>query len=165
LKTKDYHRANAVAYAHQWAMGRNPRFYNFDGLGGDCTNFASQVLYAGSGTMNPTPIFGWYYFSLNSRAPAWTGVEYLYRFLTNNRDVGPVAIETDISQVMPGDIVQLSFDGETFTHSPVIVSVGRDPSLSNILVAAHTYDVDNHPLDAYQFERLRFLHITHVNVW
>lgn len=165
MRTKEYDRAKAVAYAHQWALGRNPRYYDFERLGGDCTNFASQALYAGAGIMNFTPTFGWYYHSLNSRAPAWTGVEYLYRFLVKNQSVGPVAVETDISQVKPGDIVQLSFDGETFSHSPVIVSVGDPPSLSNILVAAHSYDVDNHPLSEYLFVRLRFLHITHVNVW
>lgn len=165
MRRKEYDRAKAVAYAHQWAFGRNPRYYNFDKLGGDCTNFTSQALYAGSGIMNYTPTFGWYYNSLNDRAPAWTGVEFLYRFLVNNRGVGPVAVETDISQVQPGDIVQISFDGRAFQHSPMIVAVGDPPSTSNILVAAHTYDSDNRPLDTYEYVRLRFLHITHVNVW
>lgn len=165
MRTKHYNRTNAVAYAHKWAFGRNPRYYNFEHLGGDCTNFASQALYAGAGVMNPTKTFGWYYYSLNNRAPAWTGVEFLYRFLTNKRGVGPAAVETDISQVEPGDIVQLSFDGVSYVHSPLIVSVGEPPSLSNILVASHSYDVDNHPLDRYEHAYRRFLHVTHVNVW
>ena len=50
----------------------NPKYYNFQNIGGDCTNFASQVLYAGSGIMNYTPTFGWYYINVNDRAPAWT---------------------------------------------------------------------------------------------
>lgn len=165
MRTKPYHRENAVAYAHKWAFGRNPRYYDFEQLGGDCTNFASQVLYAGGAVMNHTPTFGWYYYSLNDRAPGWSGVEFLYRFLTNNRGIGPVAIETDISQVEPGDIVQLSFDGVSFVHSPVIVSAGEAPSLSNILVTTHSYDADNRPLDSYLYVRRRFLHVTHVNVW
>ena len=45
---QDYNRAAAVAYAHAWAYRRNPRYYNYEELGGDCTNFASQCLYAGS---------------------------------------------------------------------------------------------------------------------
>ncbi|NLW65008.1 MAG: amidase domain-containing protein [Clostridiales bacterium] len=165
MRTKHYNRTNAVAYAHKWALGRNPQYYDFDHIGGDCTNFASQVLYAGSGVMNPKPTFGWYYYNLYNRAPAWTSVEFLYRFLTNNQEIGPVAVKTDISQVSPGDIVQLSFDGESFVHSPVVVSVGKTPSVSNIFVAAHTYDVDNRPLDSYPYMRKRFLHITHVNAW
>ena len=39
-----YDRAAAVLYAHQWAYGRNPAFYDYENLGGDCTNFASQYL-------------------------------------------------------------------------------------------------------------------------
>ncbi|PYG88282.1 putative amidase-like protein [Ruminiclostridium sufflavum DSM 19573] len=165
MRTKPYNRTNAVFYAHKWAFGRNPQYYDFEHLGGDCTNFASQVLYAGAGIMNPTPDLGWYYYSLGNRTPSWTGVEFLYRFLVNNRGVGPVAVETDILQMLPGDIVQLSFDGEVFRHSPVIVSAGIYPSPSNILIAAHTHDADNYPLDGYSYLRARFLHITHVNVW
>ena len=37
-----YNRELAVAYAHRWAYGRNPEFFDFQGIGGDCTNFASQ---------------------------------------------------------------------------------------------------------------------------
>lgn len=165
MKTKQYDRASAVSYAHQWAFGRNPRYYDFERIGGDCTNFTSQVLYAGSGVMNPTRTFGWYYYSLNNRAPAWTSVEALYRFLIKNKGVGPVTVDTDISQVQPGDIVQISFHGTGFDHSPVIVSVGENPSPENILIAAHSYDSDNRPLNTYTYEVLRFLHITHVNVW
>jgi len=161
---KSYNRGNAVAYAHEWALGRNPQYYDFEHIGGDCTNFASQVIFAGAGEMNPTSVTGWYYYNLYSRAPAWTGVEFLYRFLMNNQGLGPVAEETDISMAEPGDIVQLSFDGEVFAHSPVIVSVGDVPSVSNIFVAAHTYDTDYRPLDSYPYLSLRFLHITHVNV-
>ena len=50
-----YDREAAVLYAHQWAYGRNPLFYDYEHLGGDCTNFASQCIYAGSGVMNFTP--------------------------------------------------------------------------------------------------------------
>ena len=45
---KPYDRRAAVEYAHKWAFGRNPEFYDFSEIGGDCTNFASQCLYAGA---------------------------------------------------------------------------------------------------------------------
>ena len=41
-----YDRRAAVLYAHRWAYGRNPAFYDYEHLGGDCTNFASQCIYA-----------------------------------------------------------------------------------------------------------------------
>ena len=54
-----YDRSAAVAYARKWAFGRNPEYYDFGGIGGDCTNFVSQCLYAGAGVMNFTPELGW----------------------------------------------------------------------------------------------------------
>lgn len=52
LKTLSvYDRYSAVMYAHKWAYDRNPRYYNYDKIGGDCTNFASQCLLAGNGVM------------------------------------------------------------------------------------------------------------------
>ena len=53
-----YDRAKAVAYAERWALSRNPRYYDFEDIGGDCTNFASQCIYAGAGVMNWTPVTG-----------------------------------------------------------------------------------------------------------
>ncbi|HIS96851.1 MAG TPA: amidase domain-containing protein, partial [Candidatus Scatomorpha pullistercoris] len=82
LKELGYDRQRAVAYARRWAYSRNPLFYNFTGIGGDCTNFISQCLLAGCCVMNCTPTFGWYYRNASDRAPAWTGVQYLYNFLT-----------------------------------------------------------------------------------
>ena len=46
MQLHPYDREAAVLYAHQWAYGRNPLFYDYELLGGDCTNFASQCIYA-----------------------------------------------------------------------------------------------------------------------
>ena len=151
-----YDRAGAVAYARRWAVGRNPRYYDFEEIGGDCTNFASQCLLAGAGTMNFTPVLGWYYRSANDRTASWTGVEYLYNFLVSNDGPGPWAVEVPRSEARPGDIVQLG-GGAGFYHSPVIVAVRPE-----ILVCAHTYDALDRPLDSYVFERARFLRIEGV---
>jgi len=43
--------------------------------------------------MNYTRDIGWYYSSSQNRAAAWSGVEYLYKFLINNKGVGPYANE------------------------------------------------------------------------
>ena len=48
----NYNRQKAVAYARRWALGRNPEFYDYNEIGGDCTNFVSQCVYAGIGIMN-----------------------------------------------------------------------------------------------------------------
>ena len=60
MQLLSYDREAAVAYARRFALSRNPAYYDFSDLGGDCTNFASQCIYAGAGIMNYTPTFGWY---------------------------------------------------------------------------------------------------------
>ena len=158
-----YDRGEAVAYAHRWAYSRNPKYYDYEELGGDCTNFASQCLYAGGGVMNFTPDLGWYYIDANQKAPAWTGVSYLHQFLTRgNQSVGPAAVPCALEDLMPGDIVQLAFEGERFAHSPVVVAADRPQNLSQVLVAAHSYDSDNRPLSTYPIRKIRFLHITGI---
>ena len=156
-----YNRRSVVRYAHRWAYGRNPAFYDYEEVGGDCTNFASQCVYAGSGVMNFTPDLGWYYIDANQKAPAWTGVEYFWNFMTRSGvSLGPVGLPCEMSDLRPGDLVQLSFSGEGFQHTPVVVAV-RQPiqSLADVLIAAHSYDADNRPLNTYTFQDIRFLHI------
>ena len=152
-----YDRVKAAAYAREWAYGRNPAYYNFDGLGGDCTNFISQCLFAGCGKMNYTRHTGWYYRSLNDRAAAWSGVEFLYRFLTANKGHGPFAAELPLPYAAPGDIVQLCFDGQTFGHSLFVTGV-----FPEILIATHTDDQYDRPLDTYNYQAARLLHIQSV---
>lgn len=155
-----YNRSAAVAYAHRWAFSRNPAYYDYEELGGDCTNFASQCLYAGTGIMNYTPTFGWYYINANQKAPAWTGVEYFRNFLLREKtSQGPVGREANITELLPGDFIQLSFDGERFSHNPIVVRVGTPVTPESILLAAHSYDADYRPLSTYPYEKLRFLHI------
>lgn len=155
-----YNRLAAVQYAHKWAYGRNPEYYDFENIGGDCTNFASQCLFAGTGIMNFTPDLGWYYIDSNRKAPAWTGVEYFYNFLNRNEiSAGPFAVETSLNEMLPGDFVQLQFTSERFGHTPIIVSIGEPISLENTLVAAHSIDSDWRPLSTYNFQEIRFLHV------
>ena len=156
-----YDRRAAVLYAHRWAYGRNPAYYDYEDIGGDCTNFASQCVYAGARIMNFTPTFGWYYIDANNKAPAWTGVTYFWNFMTRKAfSVGPVGVPAGMEDLLPGDIVQLSFKGQTFQHSPVVVSVGSPVTADNVLLAAHSYDADYRPLSSYEYRDVRFLHIT-----
>ncbi|MBR7071112.1 MAG: amidase domain-containing protein [Clostridia bacterium] len=160
MKNIAYNRNNAVNYARKWALSRNPAYYDFQEIGGDCTNFASQCIYAGAKVMNTTPVTGWYYHSVSNRSASWTGVEYLYQFLIHNRSVGPYAHIVSEEEAQPGDIVQLGNSGGEFYHSPVITEV-----YPMILVAAHTYDALDRPLASYTYYTARFLHIDGVRTW
>lgn len=155
-----YDRNAAVAYARKWALSRNPAYYDFQKIGGDCTNFASQCIYAGAPIMNDTPTMSWYYRSASDRSPSWSGVEYLYNFLVNNLSVGPYAHVVSGDEAEPGDIVQLGTGTGDFYHSPVITAVRPI-----ILVAAHTDDALDRPLFSYLYGAARFLHIDGVRTW
>lgn len=157
-----YDRDAAVAYARKWGLARNPQYYDYDALGGDCTNFASQCLYAGSRVMNYKPTFGWYYIGPNNHSPSWTGVPYLYNFLTRVSGIGPAGAEVLIARVEPGDISQFAGASPRFSHTQVIVSVGDPPGLDNIRICAHTFDCLDRPLSTYHFQKIRFIHIKGV---
>ncbi len=158
-----YDRSRAVAYAKKWAQSRNPLFYDFAGIGGDCTNFVSQCVYVGCGIMNYTPTFGWYYISSSNRAPAWSGVEEFYRFMTEqpefrsaNGGVGPYATDARTARAVElGDVIQLQNGEGVFYHTLIITGFSEN----DILVSAHTNDALDRPLSTYDYAALRILHI------
>ena len=164
---KEYNRARAVEYARRWALSRNPLFTNFAGRGGDCTNFVSQCLYAGSCQMNFTPDFGWYYIDQNDRAPAWSSVEFFYDFLTGRQDflqmngaIGPYGLEVDSTGAIEGDVVQLADETGDFYHTLIISGFSEGQTL----VCAHTNDALDKPLSTYNFSSLRYIHIEGVRL-
>lgn len=163
MKEKEYNRKKAIEYAKKWAYKRNPRYYNFDSVGGDCTSFISQCIYAGAGTMNYKKYIGWYYNSSNDRTASWSGVEYLYNFLISNKGVGPRAIKVDITGIQVGDIIQLKFLEDRFSHSLLIVGK-RSNDLDDIYIATHTEDAYYRKVSTYNFIDIRFLHIINIGI-
>ncbi len=165
---KPYNRERALAYARRWAFDRNPLFYNFTEIGGDCTNFVSQALLAGSCVMNYTPDFGWYYRTVEDRAPAWTGVPFFWQYMTAaphfvsaGGDTGPFGEEVASADALTvGDVVQLADEQGTFYHT-LLVSGKREGEL---LMAAHSIDAFDRPLSEYRYTSARYLHILGVRV-
>lgn len=161
MNTRAYDRVSSINYANKWALSRNPKYYNFDAVGGDCTSFISQCLFAGSKKMNYNHENGWYYNNGYDKSPSWSSVEFLYKFLTKNKSYGPRGKEVSISETKPGDIAQLSFNGSTFGHSLFIIDIAG-PSLNNISIATHTYDALGKKIGEYNFLNVRFIHIEDV---
>lgn len=52
MRTIEYDRNKAKAYAKKWAYLRNPEYYDYTYLGGDCTNFISQCIFQGAPHMS-----------------------------------------------------------------------------------------------------------------
>jgi hypothetical protein len=166
LAEKPYLRERAVEYARRWALSRNPLFVDFTGRGGNCTNFVSQSVYAGSCVMNETVDFGWYYRSESDRAPAWSSVEYFYAFMTGapafasrNGGIGPYATDVPARMAEIGDVVQLADAEGDWYHTLIISRI--EPG--EIYVCAHSDDALDRPLSSYtQAAAFRFLHIEGV---
>lgn len=161
----EYNRANVINYASKWAFSRNPAYYNFDNVGGDCTSFASQCLYAGCKVMNYKPVLGWYYINANRKSPSWSGVPYFYNFLTSNDKEGPSAVSCDIENLQIGDFIQLGDINDDFYHTLVVVRIDGVPSDDTIFIATHTYDSYNKVLSSYYYNKIRYLHIDSVKKW
>ena len=158
-----YDREKAVEYAKRWALSRNPLFIDFTGIGGNCTNFVSQCIYAGAPVMNYTDTFGWYYISPTERAPAWSGVDELYNFLVGSEGfrgedslIGPYGVRAIMpSQVQLGDVVQLRNTEGDFYHTLIISGFQS----GDILVCAQSNDALDRPLSSYSYAGLRVIHI------
>jgi len=154
----EYDRQKVFDYAQKWAYFRNPKYYNFDSLGGDCTNFASQCLFAGAPVMNYTKDTGWYYISLNNRAAAWTSAQFFKRFMLSNNGIGPIAEKRNPGELEIGDFISLSSGGRSY-HTLVVVGFeGKVP-----LIAAHTYNAFMRRLDSYYYDEATGIHIKYSN--
>ena len=144
----EYNRLPAVQYARRWAFRRNPAYYNFNEIGGDCTNFVSQCLYAGGIQMSYLPL-GWYYNSLNDRAPAWTGVNEFWNFGTSNTGVGLKLTECELRDLDVGDIIEL-YNAQKYYHNLFVTSIDN-----GIRLSAHDNPVFNTLLERYNYVSLR----------
>lgn len=160
LVAKPYNRENAVAYAKKYAFSQNSLFANFAGIGGNCTNFVSQCVYAGSCEMNYKPTFGWYYISLDDRSPSWSGVEYFYNFIIENADVGPFGRVATSDELENGDVIQLAKEVDGFYHTLLVVGFDGE----DILVAAQTDNAYARPLSTYNYDYARYIKILGVRL-
>lgn len=154
----NYNRENALQYAKQWARSRNSIYMNFDGMGGDCTNFASQCLFAGINVMNYQRDIGWYYNSPDDRAAAWSGAEFFIKFMLTNKNEGPFASAVSISKLEAGDFISLN-NGSEYYHTLIVTGFSNGTPL----VSAHTDDSYMRSLDTYHFHSATGTHILGAN--
>ena len=161
MRETGYDRRAAVEYALKWAYSANPRYYYFDAIGGDCTNFISQCLYAGCGVMNYSRENGWYYINLNDRSPSWTGVVFLREFLLTNTGAGVYGEEAPLGELKRGDLVQLENGEGRFYHTLIIshIAAGFGAEADRIFVCAHSTPARNRRLSSYPYNRAQGIHI------
>lgn len=154
-----YDRGKAVRYALEWALSRNPKYYDFENIGGDCTSFVSQCLFAGCGVMNYSEQNGWYYSDLDDRSPSWSGVEYLHRFLLTNASVGVYGRSAGLHELAAGDVIMLGDAQGKLYHSVVVNAVLRPIVPQNIFICSHSYDRRSARLSEYRYHHTVGIHI------
>lgn len=160
MKLIEYDREKACNYAEKWALLRNSNYLNFDGIGGDCTNFASQCLYAGVGVMNYTKDVGWYYNSPGDRAAAWSDAGYFRKFMLTNNSIGPIGVARSINSLDLGDFISLD-DGTHPYHTLIVTGFHNNTPL----VCAHTDDAYMRSIETYNYISAFGIHIIGANTY
>jgi len=113
--------------------------------------------------MNYKKHIGWYYNSASDRTASWSGVEFLYNFLVKNKGIGPRGEKTDIDRLEIGDVIQLKFFKERFSHSLIVIDK-KGNTWDNVYIATHTEDAYYRKVSTYNFEDIRFIHIKDIGI-
>lgn len=164
-----YDREKATAYALSWITTRNPVYASFDIYGGNCQNYASQVLRSGG---IPNDVKGYYRFKYYSsvpdeteasigRTPSWAGVTQFYIYAKYNQNAAGLCSTVDLNYFYgeKGDLVQFGYK-EKWSHTSVITgSVNENGSILDLLTSSNTTDCENFPLSAYNYPNKRLIKI------
>lgn len=123
----------ACDYAQKFALTPNPQYKVFEGIGGDCTNFISQIVHAGG--VIPTDIWKPYTHS-------WIRVQEFYWYLTFQGIGFKLSDEYPLSK---GDIIQFYTPklGRFFHTGFITYELDND-----YLYCCHSYNKLNYPLSA-----------------
>lgn len=156
ISPRGYNRAGAVRYADTYCgaapgcgnHGRyNPRFFDYNTDGGDCTNFVSQALNVGGGLVrNPTWTFDG---RTGEGTAAWVKAPALLGYLVDTGLARVIArgrysqVAGSVGDLSPGDIIGY-IEGGKVVHLALVV--GFDPH-GYALVDSHTADRYDVPWD------------------
>lgn len=131
-----YDRNAAGNYAYDWALSCNPTYGCISG--NDCTNFASQALYAG-GWQYKTGYYkdwnNWWWTPDAGATESWTYVPALKQFVYTS---GRGQALSYLSQLLKGDMMQVDFAGNGSWDHTAIVDSRYSSNLGDIYVSYHT---------------------------
>lgn len=120
-KTPLYYANTAVAYANNWAHGRNPKYPTYgSGCSNcfDCTNYASQVLHEGGhplrGVATDWPENWWY--TANNSSLTWRNAPDFKSYLTLYSQM--FEFVTSYSSLNGGDLIVMDLVNNTTWSDP-----------------------------------------------
>lgn len=131
-RNSSFNVSEACIYAETFALTPNPNYKSFDGIGGDCTNFISQILHAGS--LRQTKAWKPY-------TNPWVRVEDLYVYLTTQKLGIKLPNENSLSK---GCLIQFSTPiiGRFFHNGFITYELPNN----DYLYCCHSYNKLNYPL-------------------
>ncbi len=158
-----YDRYSARNYLNTYTYLPNPNYYDYTYSGGDCTNFISQMLYAGGMSMtarstSPTTAH-WYYYgpSIPDRTPTWTGAHFfrqywgvvngigqrkanaMYKYSQNElANTSGNSYANLVSRCELGDVLQFVRSNGTTSHSMAVQRVYIENGVRKVTVSQHT---------------------------
>lgn len=131
-KVSNFNVSAACYYAEKFALNYNPEYKSFSGIGGDCTNFMSQILHAGGFKKTAT----W-----KPYTHAWIRVEEFYLYLTRQNLGIKLPNDTYLDR---GCLIQFYTPAiGRFFHNGFITYKLQN---NDCLYCCHSYDRLNYPL-------------------
>lgn len=133
VKAGGYDRYKAASYAATWAYRNNPAFIYYDKV--DCTNFASQAVYAGgwkgASGLRTSP-HAWYYNGGN-HSLTWSVAAKFYEFA--QKYSGRTKLQRYVKDLKLGDLVQVKKKGQSEIKHTTIVTGHKN---GNVLLTYHS---------------------------
>lgn len=152
---------SAISYLYAYCDERNPYWYAYDAVGGNCMNFGSQVLLAGGIPRDEQGSAKWYWDNKNELALSWINVGRFYEYCRDNSGYGLVA-DTEASYYTGeiGDVVIVGFD-EDHRHTTLISGIVRDDAgnVVDYLITCNTTNYRDFPVSAYYYTFHRLIKI------
>ena len=156
-----YDRAAAYDYLMAYCGKRNPAWYAYDDVGGNCMNFGSQVLLAGGIPEDEKGDEEWYWDGQNDLDLSWINVGHFYDYCCDNQGYGLVAdTEAGYYTGEVGDVLIVGFAGD-HRHTTVISHVVKDESGDTVdyLISCNTTNYRDFPASAYYYTFHRLVKI------
>ena len=156
-----YDRAAAYDYLMAYCDERNPRWYAYDDVGGNCMNFGSQVLLAGGIPEDEKGDEEWYWDGQNDLDLSWINVGHFYDYCRDNEGYGLVAdTEAGYYTGEVGDVMIVGFAGD-HRHTTIISHVVEDEegNVVDYLITCNTTNYKDFPVSAYYYTFHRLIKI------
>jgi len=142
-----YNIQNAITYADEWALSRNPNWPRF--LGKDCTNFVSQCLYAGGIPFDKTGSYQWWcerdLMGFWNWTNSWSVADDHRKWLVNDNHGWITAVwdwnssssyptpPNNSANLTGGEVILYDWESDgTYNHAGFTVGYGTDPDKGSV---------------------------------